>query len=89
MFSLVATLAFGSFAMANNVELLPVEGVESVEFVFLENNKIISTNSTVVVGPCTDWSMDVWDQLIDAGWSIESAEFISGLVFEWCLNHLY
>jgi hypothetical protein len=31
MFSLVATLAFGSFAMANNVELLPVEGVESVE----------------------------------------------------------
>jgi hypothetical protein len=38
-FSFLATLAFGSFAMANNVELLPVE-VETFEAVNVETFEI-------------------------------------------------
>ena len=49
MFSLVATLAFGSFAMANNVELLPVEEVESVLEVETLEEKLFDKNDSFSV----------------------------------------
>ena len=85
MFSLVATLAFGSFAMANNVELLPVEEVESVSSkASIISNKIenikLSDHSC-----CTIWQA-AYDRAIDFGHNPTSAGNIAQAAYHACLK---
>ena len=72
MFSLVATLAFGSFAMANNVEVETVE-VETVKAVSVETAvavnfefKIIEEEETMIPS-CADAAMNFLDAIDPAG----------------------
>jgi hypothetical protein len=83
MFSLVATLAFGSFAMANNVE------IETVEAVSVENVEDLTENLILVVNDCDAVYYRVRNAHLAAGATQQQAVVAATLAFSQCANPEY
>jgi hypothetical protein len=99
-FSLVATLAFGSFAMANTVDVETVEAVESVELIEIEinlNAKALNLFNTtqfcpyclgLINWPCLGASIQVLGTYLDSGMDPELAQSIAQGVYLGCVGQL-
>ncbi len=85
MFSLVATLAFGSFAMANNVEVETVEAVENLSSK-TSNNSIKIENVKLADHSCCAMWQAAYDRAIDFGHNPTSAGNIAQAAYHACLR---
>lgn len=85
-FSLVATLAFGSFAMANNLDVKTVEAV-SVENLFNIDENFISYQ--LFEEDCDAVYTNVRDAHIAEGFSHRDAVKAATLAFSRCTNPEY
>jgi len=81
MFSLVATLAFGSLAMANSVDVETVEAVNiTVENV--EIKTVESSLKTVLLAPCHDAAYNQYELIVGDG--PDSINLLNALVNYYC-----
>jgi len=94
----VATLAFGSFAMANNVEFLPVAGVEKekvietksseslyiMESLNLEINSINYVNVVEEVSDCLNQAYDDYEVFFPEAGGEDNIDTLNWLVTPHC-----